>query len=157
MIVRFLLQILLRGLPTRNDRLQDNQLVVFDEGHEVDIVVTLDDEDPLAAVSLLVRVFQDVEHVPLSEEEHDLFEPDAAVGPQLLVLRVIPGEIFHRSESIKNVCLLGTHLAQRIVPLLCPLMLEFGVFRYEMLIREKGELMQHDQLFADMLSLLLYK
>jgi len=36
-------------------------------------------------------------------------------------------------------------------------MLEFGVFRYEMLIREKGELMQHDQLFADMLSLLLYK
>src|SRR6266576_506596 len=62
MIVRFLLQIPLRGLPTRNDRLQDNQPVVFDERHEVDIVVTLDDEDPLAAVSLLVRVFQDVEH-----------------------------------------------------------------------------------------------
>jgi hypothetical protein len=32
------------------------------------------DEDPLTAISLLVRVFQDVQHVPLSEEEHDLFE-----------------------------------------------------------------------------------
>jgi hypothetical protein len=82
MIVRFLLQVLPRGFPTRNNRLQCNQPVIFDEGHEVDIIVTLDDEDPLTAVSLPVRVLQDVQHVPLSDEEHDLFESDAAVGLQ---------------------------------------------------------------------------
>jgi hypothetical protein len=52
MSVWFLLQALLRRLPARNDRLQGNQPIVFDEGHEVDTVVTLDDEDPLTAVTL---------------------------------------------------------------------------------------------------------
>ena len=120
MIVRFLLQILLRGLPTRNDRLQDNQLVVFDEWHEVHVVVTLDDEDPLTAVSLLIRVFQDVQHVSLSDKEHDLFEPDAAVGLQPLVFRVVPGEVFHRSESIK-MCACKAHIRHsHIVPFFVP-------------------------------------
>ena len=53
MIVRFLLQVLLRGLATRNDRLQGNQPVVFDEWDEVHVIVTLDDEDPLTTISLL--------------------------------------------------------------------------------------------------------
>ena len=99
------------------------------------------DEDPLTAIPLLIRVFQDVQHMSLSDEEHDLFEPDAAVGLQLLVLRVIPGEIFHRSESIK-VCAFKAHIRRsELCPFLCPLTLECGVFWYEMLIREKGELM----------------
>ena len=85
MIVRLLLQVPPRGLSARNDCLQGNRFVVFDEGHEVQVIVTLDDEDPLSAISLLVRVFQDVQRVSLSDEEHDLFEPDAAVGLQLLV------------------------------------------------------------------------
>ena len=47
-------------------------IVVFDEWHEVDVIVALDDdEDPLAAITLLVRVFKDVQHVSLSDEEHD--------------------------------------------------------------------------------------
>jgi hypothetical protein len=60
MIVWLSLQVPLRGFATRNDRLQGNQLVVFHEWHEVHVVVTLDDEDPLAAIPLLVRVFKDV-------------------------------------------------------------------------------------------------
>jgi hypothetical protein len=96
MIVRLPVQVLLRGLATWNDRLQRDQPIVFDEWHEVHVIVPLDDEDPLTAVSLLIRVFKDVQHVSLSDEEHDLFEPDAAIGLQLLVCRVVPGEILHR-------------------------------------------------------------
>jgi hypothetical protein len=46
MIVGLFPQVLLRGLTTRNDRLQGNQLVIFDEWDEVDVIVALDDEDP---------------------------------------------------------------------------------------------------------------
>jgi hypothetical protein len=42
------------------------------------VIVTLDDEDPLTTISLLIRVFKNVQHVSVSDEEHDLFEPDAA-------------------------------------------------------------------------------
>ena len=38
MIVRLFLQVLLCGFATRDDRLQGNQLVVFDEWHEVHVV-----------------------------------------------------------------------------------------------------------------------
>jgi hypothetical protein len=64
MIVRLFLQVLLRGFATRDDRLQGNQLVVFHEWHEVHIIVTLDDEDPLIAIPLLIRVFKDVSTCP---------------------------------------------------------------------------------------------
>jgi hypothetical protein len=53
------------------------------------VIVTLDDEDPLTTISLLIRVFKNVQHVSVSDEEHDLFEPDAAIGLQLLVFRVV--------------------------------------------------------------------
>jgi len=40
------------------------------------------------------------------------------------------------------VCAFKAHIRRsELCPFLCPLTLEFGVFRYEMLIREKGELM----------------
>jgi hypothetical protein len=63
MLVRLPLQVRLRGLATWNDRLQRDQPIVFDEWHEVHVIVTLNDEDPLTAVSLLIRVFKDVHHV----------------------------------------------------------------------------------------------
>ena len=140
MIVRFLLQVLPCGFPTRNNRLQGNQPIVFDEAHEVDIVVTLDDEDPLTAVSLLVRVLQDVQHVPLSDEEHDLLEADAAVSLQLLVFRVVPGELLQPIRvSPERVPSSHTFGAAGLCPFLCPPTLEFGVFWYETLIGEKCE------------------
>jgi hypothetical protein len=37
-------------------------------------------------------MFNDIQHVPLSDEEHDLFESDAAVDFQRLAFRVLPGE-----------------------------------------------------------------
>jgi hypothetical protein len=75
MVVDLFRQVLLRGFTTRTDRLQCNQLVVLHEWHEGHVIVTPDDEDPLTAVSLLVRVFQDVQHVPLSGGEGDVLEP----------------------------------------------------------------------------------
>ncbi len=58
---------------------------------------TLDDEDPLAAVSLLVRVFQNVQEVPLLDQEHTFFKPDGPLGLQLFVLRLFPSEVLHQS------------------------------------------------------------
>jgi hypothetical protein len=80
-------QVLLCRLPTGNDRLQDDQLVVFDEGNEVHVVVTLYDEDPLTAVSFLVGVFKDVQRMSSFDEEDDFLEPDGSLGLQCLVLR----------------------------------------------------------------------
>ena len=55
-IVRLFLSVLLRRLATQNDRLQRTQLVVFDERHEVDVIVTPDDEDPLSARASWIRL-----------------------------------------------------------------------------------------------------
>src|ERR1700704_4927179 len=44
--------------------------------------------------------------------------------------------------SLSKVCAFKAHTRRsELCPFLCPLTLEFGLFRYEMLIREKGELM----------------
>src|SRR5258706_6043358 len=51
MIVSFLLQVLFRGLPDRNDRLYGNQAVVLDEDHARDLVVTLYDAHSLYVLS----------------------------------------------------------------------------------------------------------
>jgi hypothetical protein len=45
--------------------------------------------------------------------EHDVLEPDAAVLPELCVLRIVPGEVLHLLEAITAVCLLDTHWHRR--------------------------------------------
>jgi hypothetical protein len=52
--------VLLRRLAARNDRLQEDRLLVFDERHEVDVILALNDEDALANVAVGVRKFQDI-------------------------------------------------------------------------------------------------
>ena len=58
MVVRLLREVLLRGLPTRNDRLQEDRVLVLDERHQIDVILSADDENALAAVTLGVRVLQ---------------------------------------------------------------------------------------------------
>jgi hypothetical protein len=90
----------LRGLPARDDRLQyrgdpgartlraevQDRVLVLDERHEVHIVLALDDEDALAGVAVGVRVLEDVEQVAALDVD-ELLEPDAALLPELRVLR----------------------------------------------------------------------
>jgi hypothetical protein len=66
---------LLRSLPTRNDCLQENRVLVLDERHQGQVVLALDDEDVLAGVA--VRVLQDVDQVAASDVEGDVLESDA--------------------------------------------------------------------------------
>src|SRR6202030_4348374 len=47
-MVGLLTEVLLRGLPARDDRLQEYRVLVLDERHQIDIVLALDDEDALA-------------------------------------------------------------------------------------------------------------
>lgn len=70
MIVRLLTQVLLRGLATGNDRLQEDRLLILHERHQVDVGVAPHHEDPLLGVSLRVRVRQDVEQVSVIDQEH---------------------------------------------------------------------------------------
>jgi hypothetical protein len=90
MVVGLLTEILLRGLPTRDDRLQEDRVLILDERHEVHAVVALDHEDALAGVTLGVRVLQDIEQVAALDVEDDVLEPNAALRPELRVLRVVP-------------------------------------------------------------------
>src|SRR5258708_35739145 len=62
-MVGLLTEVLLRGLPAWDDRLQEHRVLVLDERHQVHVVLALDDEDALAGVPVGVRAFQDVEQV----------------------------------------------------------------------------------------------
>ena len=45
-----LTEVLLRGPPTRDDRLQEDRALILDERHQIHIVLSSDDENALAAV-----------------------------------------------------------------------------------------------------------
>ena len=61
-------------------------MLVFDERHQVHVVLAPDDEDALAGVTAGVRVFQNVEQITALDVEDDVLEPDAALRPGLRVL-----------------------------------------------------------------------
>jgi hypothetical protein len=65
-MVGLLTEVLLRGLPTRDDPLQEDRVLVFDERHQVHVVLAPDDEDALAGITVGVRVIQNVEQSPRS-------------------------------------------------------------------------------------------
>src|SRR4030095_7335586 len=94
-----LTEVLLRGLPTRDDRLKEDRVLIFDERHQIHVVIAPDDEDALAAVTLGVPVLQDIEQVAALDVEDDVFRPDAALRPELRVLRVLPGEARHCNSA----------------------------------------------------------
>src|SRR5260221_8742107 len=94
-----LTEVLLRGLPTRDDRLEEDRVLILDGRHQIHVVLSSDDENALAAVTLGVRVLQDLEQVASLDVEDDFFEPDAALRPELRVLRVVPVEVLHRLQN----------------------------------------------------------
>src|SRR5207245_9614921 len=102
-MVGLLTEVLLRGLPTRNDRLQEDRMLVLDERHEVRVVLVSDDEDALARVALGIRVLQNVEQVATLDVEHHVLESDAAVRPELRVFGLVPGEVLHRPSVAQRV------------------------------------------------------
>jgi hypothetical protein len=80
-----------------DDRLQGNHLVVFDKWHEIHVVVAPDDEDPFAAISLLVRVFK-AEVDTDGEDRSGIRSPDdseALVQSECLI-RCHDGNVFHQ-------------------------------------------------------------
>src|SRR5260221_13600515 len=94
-----LTEVLLRGLPTRDDRLEEDRVLILDGRHQIHVVLSSDDEKALASVTLGVRVLQDIEQVAPLDVEDDFFEPDAALRPELRVLRVVPVEVLHRLQN----------------------------------------------------------
>src|SRR4030095_2037995 len=59
-----LTEVLLRGLPTRDDRLQEDRVLILDERHQIHVVLSSDDANALAAVTLGVRMLQDIDRSP---------------------------------------------------------------------------------------------
>ncbi len=57
-------------------------MLVLDEGYQVHIVLTLDDEDALAGVTVGVRMLDDVEQVAALDVKDDVLESDAGVRPE---------------------------------------------------------------------------
>src|SRR5215203_3828670 len=93
--MRLLTEVLLRGLPTQDDRFQEDRVLILDERHQIHVVLASDDEDALAAVTIGVRVLQDIEQVPSLDVEDDVLEPDAALRSELRVRRGVPVELLH--------------------------------------------------------------
>jgi hypothetical protein len=58
-------------------------VLTLHERHQIHVVVASDDEDARAAVTLGVRVVQNVEQVATLVVEDDVLEPDAALRPEL--------------------------------------------------------------------------
>jgi hypothetical protein len=94
-MVGLLTEVLLRGLPARDDRLQEDRVLISDERHQIHVVLAPDDEDALAGVTVRVLMLQDVEQVATLDVEDHILKPDAALLPELRVLRVVPGEVLH--------------------------------------------------------------
>ena len=73
-------------------------------GVRVTDILALDDEDALAGVTAGVRVLQDVEQTATLDLDDDVLEPDAALRPELRVLRVVPTKSFTWPSGYHNVC-----------------------------------------------------
>ena len=54
-------------------------------------------------------MFQNVEQITALDVKDDVLEPDAALRPELRVLRGVPVEVLHRCSGYHDVCLIGTH------------------------------------------------
>ena len=80
-------------------------MLVFDERHQVHVVVTPDDEDPLARVTIGVRMFQDVEQTAALDVEDDVLEPNAPSRLEFRVPCVVPGKVFSLPGKQHDVCL----------------------------------------------------
>ena len=63
------------------------------------VLSSSDDKNARAAVTLGVQMLQDIEQVASLDVEDDFFEPDAALRPELRVLRVVPVEVLHRLQN----------------------------------------------------------
>jgi hypothetical protein len=96
-------------------------VLVLHERHQEHVVFASDNEDALAGVTVGVRVLQDVEQVATLDVEHDVFEPDAALRPELRVLRVVPGEVLHCLFSVaQRVPSKHTVASAPVCPPVCP-------------------------------------
>ena len=88
-------------------------MLILDERHQIHVVRSSDDENALAAVTLGVRVLQDIEQVASLDVEDDFFEPDAALR------RVVPVELLHRHSSLAQLVLNRHTLASAPVARQC--------------------------------------
>jgi hypothetical protein len=55
-------------------------VLVFNERHQVHVIVASDDENTPAAVTVGVRMFQDVQQLAALDVEDDVLKPDARGG-----------------------------------------------------------------------------
>ena len=79
------------------------------DGVHVFVFVAPDNEDPLTGITLGVRVLQDVESIAALDVEDDVLEPDAALFPEVRVLRVVPGEVRHYWQDTST-CARNAHI-----------------------------------------------
>ncbi len=70
---------------------------VLDERHQVDVILASNDEDPLAAVTLGIRLLQDVERVAALNVETMSSNP-MPLRPELCVFRMVSVEVRHHFQ-----------------------------------------------------------
>ncbi|MFY9973629.1 MAG: hypothetical protein WAK53_05185 [Chromatiaceae bacterium] len=82
-------------LAAGNDGFQEDFLIVLDERNEVGLVLNHDDGDLLSWISLLIRVFKNINLVPELDIQDHIFEGNAPFCPEKIILLRIPRKDFH--------------------------------------------------------------
>ena len=98
MALWLLARVLSRRLATRDNRFQKDEPLVSTNGTQIHVIITTDNEDPLAGVTPRVRVVKNIEQVATLDMKNDVFESDASLGLELVVLRLVPREVLHLSS-----------------------------------------------------------
>ena len=86
---------LLRGLPTGNDRLQKDAILRFDKGHEIDVALDSNLVDLLPGVAFLVRMVICFKDVTRLDVEDDFLERYSSLSFEKFILGRVPRDQLH--------------------------------------------------------------
>jgi len=86
---------LLRGLPTRDDRLQKDLILRFDKGHEIDVILDRYLVDLLSGVAFLVRMVIRFKDVTSLDVEDDFLERYSSLCLEEVVFGRVPRDRLH--------------------------------------------------------------
>lgn len=84
------------------------RVLVFDKGHEIDVVVVANDEDALAGVALGIRVFQEESRSPRSMWNTTSSKPMPRSFRSLAFFASTQSKYFTSDQRSNNVCSRGT-------------------------------------------------
>jgi hypothetical protein len=115
-MVELLTEILLRGLPVRDDRLQEDRVLVLHERHQVHVVLAPDDEDALAGVTARFGCSRMSSRSPRSMWKTMSSNPMPRSALSFAFFASSQSKYFTELLGYHDVCLIGTRWRRETPP-----------------------------------------